>query len=100
MTRFEELSIHLKDVDPSKREIMLSLLKDFVYHEEQIAKLRAYPTYIINPKDLTKQIKLPVHDLLKDHQAQKNDIAVKILRTLDGEEGEESALMKALAKFQ
>lgn len=100
MDRFEELAKSLDGVDPSKKEIMLSLLKDFVFHEAEIEKLKKYPTYIINPKDTTKQIKLPVHDLLKDHQAQKNDIAVKILRTMDGEESEESPLMKALAKFQ
>ena len=100
MERFEELAKHLDKVDPSKKEIMLSLLRDFVFHEAKIEELKKYPQYIINPKDPTKQIKLPVHDLLKDHQAQKNDIAVKILRTMDGEAGEESPLMKALSRFQ
>ena len=100
MTRLDELSKHLEGIEPSKKEIMLSLLKDFVFCECQIEELRKYPRYIINRKDPTKQIKLPVHDLLKDYQAQKNDIAVKILRTMDGEDGEESPLMKALAKFK
>lgn len=99
MTRFEELAETLKGIDPSKKEIVLSLLKDFVFLEEQIVELRKYPRFIINPQNPRQQKKLPVHEMLKDYQAQKNDIATKILRTLDGEAGEESQLVKALARF-
>ncbi len=99
MTRFEELAETLEAIDPNKKEIVLSLLKDFVFLEEQIVELRKYPRFIINPQNPRQQKKLPVHEMLKDYQAQKNDIAVKILRTLDGEAGEESALTKALARF-
>lgn len=99
MTRYEELAGKLGKVDEDKRGFILSLLSDFVFLEEQINNLRKYPRYIINPANPKQQKKLPVHDMLKDYQAQKNDIAVKILRTLDGEAGEDSALMKALAKF-
>ena len=67
--------------------------------EEQINNLRDYPRYIVNPKNPTQQKKLPVHDMLKDYQAQKNDIATKILRTLDGETIEESPLLKALSRY-
>lgn len=100
MSRFDELAEKLKGIDPNKKEIVLSLLKDFVFLEEQIVELRKYPRYIINPQNTRQQKKLPVHEMLKDYQAQKNDIAVKILRTLDGEVGEESALIKALANFE
>ena len=100
MTRYDELAKHLEGIDEAKRGFVLSLLKDFVFLEEQIEKLRKYPRYIINPKDPTKQIKLPVHDMLKDYQAQKNDIVVKILRTLDLDNiAEESPLAKALTRF-
>lgn len=99
MTRFEELASHLQNVDESKKEIVLSLLSDFIYYEEKITELRKYPQYIVNPKNHLQQKALPVHRILKDYQAQKNDIATKILRTLDGETGEESALMKALSEF-
>lgn len=100
MTRFEELAAHLKNVDETKKGFVLSLLSDFVFLEKQIEDLRKYPRFIINPSNPKQQKKLPVHDMLKDYQAQKNDVAVKILRTLGSEEGEESELMKALAKFQ
>ncbi|MBO7691532.1 MAG: hypothetical protein J6T10_02720 [Methanobrevibacter sp.] len=99
MNRFEEIALHLENVDQSKKEFVLSLLSDFVFYEEKIKELRNYPQYIINPKNPKQQKALPVHKILKDYQAQKNDIAVKILRTLDGEVGEESALMKALSEF-
>lgn len=98
--RFDELAAHLDGIDANKKEIMLSLLRDFVFLEEQIEKLRNYPRYKINPKNPEQQIKLPVHDMLKDYQAQKNDIAVKILRTLSNGQEDESPLMKALARFQ
>lgn len=99
MARYDELAETLKGIDPNKKEIILSLLKDFCFLEDQIVELRKYPRYIINPQNPRQQKKLPVHDLLKDYQAQKNDIATKILKTLDGEAGEESPLLKALARF-
>lgn len=99
MTRYEELTSNLKNIDEAKKPIILSLLKDFVFLEEQIENLRKYPRYVIDPNNPRRQQKLPVHDLLKDYQAQKNDIATKILRTLDNEAGEESPLIKALERF-
>ena len=94
--RYNELAENLKTVDETKKGFVLSLLSDFIFIEGQIEDLRKFPRYIINPANPKQQKKLPVHDMLKDYQAQKNDIAVKILRTLDGEIGEESALVKAL----
>lgn len=99
MTRYDELASKLNNVDEAKRGFILSLLKDFCLIEDQIEKLRKYPTYIINPHNPKQQKKLPVHDMLKDLQAQKNDIAVKILRSLDKEQTDESPLLKALAEF-
>lgn len=99
MTRYEELASHIENIDDAKKGFILSLLSDFVFIEDQIKNLRKYPRYIINPNNPKQQKKLPVHDMLKDYQAQKNDIAVKILRTLDGENFEESPLLKALEKF-
>ena len=99
MTRYDELAAQLNNVDEAKRGFLLSLLKDFCMIEEQIEKLRKYPTYIVNPNNPRQQKKLPVHSILKDLQAQKNDIAVKILRSLDNEKFDESPLLKALARF-
>lgn len=100
MTRFEELAGKIDKVDETKKGFILSLLSDFVFLEEQIEKLRKYPRYIIDPKDERRQKKLPVHDMLKDLQAQKNDITTKILRAIDGVDGEESELLKALKRFE
>lgn len=99
MTRYEELESKLIDIKEPKRSFILSLLRDYVWLEEQIEILRRYPRYKVNPKDPTQQIKLEVHNMLKDLQAQKNDIATKILRSFDNEVTEESPLLKALAKF-
>ena len=100
MTRYEELAASLDGIEAGKKGFILSLLSDFVFIEEQIEKLREYPRYVINPVNPKQQKKLPVHDMLKDYQAQKNDIAVKILRTIGGDAGEESPLLKALARFE
>lgn len=99
MERYDELAEVLKEVKEPKKSFVLSLLKDFVWLEEQINILRQYPRYIINPNNPENQIKLEVHGMLKDFQAQKNDIATKILRSLDNEVAEESPLLKALARF-
>ena len=97
--RYNELANTIKNLDDSKRLFVLSLLRDFVFLEEQITELRKYPRYRINPKNPEQQIKLPVHEMLKDYQAQKNDITTKILRTLENEQIDESPLLKALARF-
>lgn len=100
MSRYEELSSYIKDLEEPKKSIVLSLLSDFVFYENKINELRNYPQYIINPRNPQQQKTLPVHRIIKDFQAQKNDIAVKILRTLVNEQVEESALMKALSEFE
>lgn len=97
--RYQELSETIKGLDESKKVFVLSLLKDFVFIEEQIEELRKYPRFKINPKNPEQQIKLPVHEMLKDFQAQKNDIVVKILRTLDNEKIDESPLLKLIARI-
>lgn len=95
--QLEKYALELKE--PSK-SIVLSLLKDFCYIEAEIERLKPLPRYIINPNNPKQQKKLPVHEILKDLQAQKNDIATKILRTLDNDITEESPLIKALKRFE
>lgn len=90
----------LTDIPEPKKGILVSLYKDFLWLGEQIEALRNYPRYIVNKANPELQKKLPVHDMLKDFQAQKDDIATKILRTLDGESGGESELLKRLKEFE
>ena len=100
MNSFDELASHFNNLDESKKEIILSLLSDFVFYEKKLNELRDVPQYLINPKNPLQQKKLPIHDVIKNFQAQKNDIAVKILRTLQDDIQEESALTKALEAFK
>lgn len=100
MERFDELSALLTDIKEPKRSFILSLLKDFVRLEADLQRLATAQEYIIDEKDPTRQVVLPIHKVIHDKQAQKNDIATKILRSLDGEAGEESPLMRALARFE
>lgn len=99
MSRFDELKDILEDIKEPKKSFVLSLLKDFVWLEAEIEDLRKYPRYLIDPKNPKQQKKLEVHNMLKDFQAQKNDIATKILRSFDKETGQESALSKLLSEF-
>lgn len=98
--RYNELAAVLSEVKEPKKSFILSLLKDFVWLEAQIDTIRKYPRYIINKQNPQEQIKLEAHNMLKDYQAQKNDIATKILRSLESEATEESPLLKALARFE
>lgn len=100
MGRYDELSTVLKDIKEPKRSFILSLLKDFVKLEADLDKLSTAQEYIINPNNPTEQVVLPIHKVIHDKQAQKNDIATKILRSLDNEVEEDSPLLKALARFE
>lgn len=100
MGRYDELSAVLKEVKEPKRSFVLSLLKDFVKLEADLDRLSEAQEYIINPNNPTEQIVLPIHKVIHDKQAQKNDIATKILRSLDNDVAEESPLLKALARFE
>ena len=100
MKRYEEFASKLDGIKEPKKSFILSLLKDFIWLDEQIEDLRKYPRYKIHPDDPTMQIKLEVHSMIKDFQAQKNDIATKILRTLDNEGEGESKLLTLLRSFE
>lgn len=99
MGRYDELAAVLNEVKEPKRSFVLSLLKDFVKLEADLDQLSTAQEYIINPNNPTEQVVLPIHKVIHDKQAQKNDIATKILRSLDNEVGEESPLLKALERF-
>jgi hypothetical protein len=98
-SRYEELKSAISEVKEPKKSFILSLLKDFCWLEEQIDALRRFPRYVIDEKNPKRQAKLPVHDMLKDYQAQKDDIATKVLRSLDGEAEGQSELARILAGF-
>ena len=100
MERYEELQALLTEVKEPKRSFILSLLKDFVRLEADLLALSEAQEYIINPDNPREQVVLPIHKVIHDKQAQKNDIATKILRSLDNEVAEESPLLKALARFE
>ena len=99
MGRYDELAAVLTEIKEPKRSFVLSLLKDFVKLEADLDKLSTAQEYIINPNNPTEQVVLPIHKVIHDKQAQKNDIATKILRSLESEATEESPLLKALERF-
>ena len=98
--RYDELAKVLNDLKEPKKSFILSLLKDFVKLEADLDQLATAQEYIINPNNPLEQVILPIHKVIHDKQAQKNDIATKILRSLDTEITEESPLLKALANFE
>ena len=100
MGRYDELAAVLTEIKEPKRSFVLSLLKDFVKLEADLDQLSTAQEYIINPNNPTEQVVLPIHKVIHDKQAQKNDIATKILRSLDTEVAEESPLLRALAHFE
>jgi hypothetical protein len=100
MERYEELKAVLKDIKEPKKSFILSLLKDFVKLEADLNELSTAQEYIINPNNPREQVILPIHKVIHDKQAQKNDIATKILRSLDNEIAEDSPFIKALTAFE
>jgi len=100
MERYEELAAVLKDIKEPKKSFILSLLKDFVKLEADLEKLSTAEEYIINPNNPREQIILPIHKVIHDKQAQKNDIATKILRSLENTGGEQGGIAAILADFE
>lgn len=100
MARYDELAAVLGEVQEPKRSFILSLLKDFVKLEADLDRLSTAQEYIINPNNPTEQVVLPIHKVIHDKQAQKNDIATKILRSLDNEAGGEDGIEKILSDFE
>ena len=100
MQRYEELAAVLKDIKEPKKSFVLSLLKDFVKLEADLNALSDAQEYIINPDNPTEQIILPIHKVIHDKQAQKNDIATKILRTLENTDGAPDGIAKILNDFE
>ena len=100
MKRYEELKAVLNDIKEPKKSFILSLLKDFVKLEADLEELSTAQEYIINPNNPREQIILPIHKVIHDKQAQKNDIATKILRSLENTEGAAEGITKILADFE
>lgn len=100
MARYDELAAVLGEVQEPKRSFILSLLKDFVRLEADLEQLSTAREYIINPDNPTEQVVLPIHKVIHDKQAQKNDIATKILRSFETTESGEGGIEKLLADFE
>lgn len=96
--RYDEFKSTIEKMAEPKKSLLLSLYKDLQRITDKLERLDGAQEYVINPKDPTQQVVLPIHKVIHDLQAQKNDIVTKILRGIDGETGEESALLKALDK--
>ena len=100
MARYDELAAVLGEVQEPKRSFILSLLKDFVRLEADLEQLSTAQEYIINPDNPREQIVLPIHKVIHDKQAQKNDIATKILRSIETTESGEDGIERLLADFE
>lgn len=100
MALFDDLKDLINDLQEPKKTFILSLLKDYCYITDQIERLKDYPRFIINPKDPKQQKKLPIHEILKDLQAQKNDITTKILKALDNEVGDGDEFLKLIKEYE
>ena len=100
MDRYQPIREAIEQVEAGKRALLLSLLDDFIYLDGELTKLRKLPRFKFNPKNPEQQLKLPAHEMIKDFQAQKNDIANKLLKALGVSDDDESPLAKALARFR
>ena len=98
--KHEELCKNLGDIDENKRYYVKSLIKDFLIWEELSAKLEKLPTFEVDKDNPKRQRKLPAHDMLKEAQQRKTEIARAILREMSGVGEEESPLAKLLKQYE
>lgn len=95
MTRKEELINYLKENASDKLYIVLPLVDEVVFLEEQLDNLRKYPFLKVNPKDASMQKVTPASKQYKDlSQAYLNIIKVLISAT-SKDAGEEDSPLRA-----
>lgn len=99
MIDYKNVINHINKLEEPTRSVVYSLFDDFCIIASELERVSKYPRYVIDPNNPKRQKKLPMHDVIKDLQTQKNDIATKILRALTKDGVEESALAKMLERF-
>lgn len=105
-TRLEQLKAGLDKVPAERKEYIISLVKDFCTLEEITDNLRKLPTFELYKDPNTGKVdpytqrKLPAHDMLKEIQARKTDVARVILRELGGDVGDDNPLAEMLKEFK
>ena len=102
MATMEEWEKALEKMPAPKKELILSLKADFDWLTAEIEKLHSpkIPRYAVNPKNPKMQVRFEADKILKDYQAQKNDIATKLLKAMEDSESGESPLAKLLRGFE
>lgn len=80
MDRKETLLNIFKDVEESKRILVLPLIDDVVYLENQLSKLRDLPKIRIHPKNPERQETTPAGKMYKEYM-QSYINAIKTLQT-------------------
>lgn len=98
--RRRELLSYFSAISESKRSVIIPLIDEFLFLEEELQKLRSLPLIRIHPKNPARQEITPAGKLYKEYmQSYLN--ALKVLQKtlyMEGETGE-SALVKMLKEF-
>lgn len=92
--RKEQLLDIFKDVDETKKVILLPLINDIVFLEEELAKLRQKPFIMVNKANPNLQKATPAAKLYKELLQQYTNTIKIVVKTLaNNTEGEEKSIL-------
>lgn len=98
MTRKEEVLNAFKDIDENQKVLIIKLVDDMIFIEEQLESLRQYPLIKIHPKNPELQKTTSAGKLYKDYLQQYNNIVRSLCSSLHKEEGSEDSPLREYFK--
>lgn len=78
MERKDELLAVFKDIDEGKRSLVVNLIDDVIYMEQQLDELRKLPFILVKPDNPSRQKPTPAAKLYKETLQQYNN-SIKLL---------------------
>ena len=101
MERLSKLIKSVESIDKEQKALILPLLSQIVYHEEQMDYLKTLPQIKVHKDDPTKQKATPAAKLYKEHSQTYISLVRTVLSVMaKAEPSAVDELMKRLEEFK
>ena len=98
INRKEELQKLFLDLDESAKQIVLPMIDDVVFLEEQLAELKKYPFISINPANKAQQKATAAGKQYKEFLQQYNNCIKILLSLVNSDAGDEESPLRLYMK--
>lgn len=100
MTRREELMKCIGNADENEKMLLIPLVDDVVFMEEQLDELRKLPFIMTNPKNPSQQRTTPASKQYKELLQQYSNVIKIMCKAVGNGEGEEDSPLRAYMKMR